>query len=412
MKAKILVVIPYTIYPPIGGGALRCFYLLRALAAAHEVYLLTEQPASSFHAEAKPVFPPAVTVISLAEQEKMKTYLNWFLPEKLADTLHTWHLWNTVKGKRNEFLLKAYPVLKQVTKETRFNAVLYENLESLAWLSNLWRRFPYQPLQFFDAHNVDSSLWLQYAKIKGSGIPASYARNALATEKCLSKKIDYLFTCSQLDLEALQKLNNGALTGMVVPNGVDTAQKPFDENPLKCEIRSILFCGTLSVPANREGLLWFYHSIFPKLKQMLPEVKLVVVGQGGEANAFDPMKADDTVKFVGFVSEVKPYYRQCSVAIVPLLSGSGTRLKILEAMSMGNPVVSTTKGAEGIEFENGRHLLIADDAGHFAEQIKQLLTSRNLFLHLQREGADLVHRKYDWRTIGQQMSEKIRVLTT
>ena len=140
---------------------------------------------------------------------------------------------------------------------------------------------------------------------------------------------------------------------------------------------------------------------------MLPQLSLVLVGSANIPASTGALQEDPAVTITGRVDDVQPYYYGSSVCIAPLLSGSGTRLKILEAMSFGNPVVSTGIGAEGIDAQAGRHILIGDDPQSFAENIRLLLTDKALYGNIQKAGRALVEAKYDWEKLGYDMNGAI-----
>jgi polysaccharide biosynthesis protein PslH len=408
--AKVLSVITYPFYPPSNGGALRCFYLLRALAEVHEVDVLTVQPAADFVKDGEPLFPTSIRVISLADEPGIRSFLHFFLPKRFANAIHARLMRRSLKAKANEFLLKAYPALRHVLKTRKYDAVVYENLEGLVFLKDIISRRNSQALHLLDAHNVDSSLWLQYAAIEQSESLQVYARNALETEKRLQLLTDHVFACSEQDAAVFQDLNSGQLSITVVPNGVDVENKAFDTNTQKALIHEIIFCGALSTHANKEGLLWFYNSVYPIIQKKMPAIRFTVVGHVQDETPFQKLKDDPTVNFEGPVASVQPYYQRCSVAVVPLLSGSGTRLKILEAMSLGNPVISTAKGAEGIIYEDGLHLFIADEATAFAEKVVYLLQHPSVFHSVRTAARYMAEQVYDWRIIGKKMSAAIAQL--
>jgi glycosyltransferase involved in cell wall biosynthesis len=119
------------------------------------------------------------------------------------------------------------------------------------------------------------------------------------------------------------------------------------------------------------------------------------------------MRSDASVEFQGEVQDVLPYYRAAGVAVVPLRLGSGTRLKIPEAMSLGNPVVSTSLGAMGLTVTNGADIAIADDATEFASDVVRLMTEPDRFHSVRNSARKLVDENYDWRVIGQKINHLI-----
>ncbi|HEV2714426.1 MAG TPA: glycosyltransferase family 4 protein, partial [Terriglobales bacterium] len=133
-------------------------------------------------------------------------------------------------------------------------------------------------------------------------------------------------------------------------------------------------------------------------------------GYGAKPTDFAALRQDPFVDFIGEVDEVPPHYYQTSLSVVPLLEGSGTRVKILEAMSLGSPVVSTRIGAEGIEAERGLEILLADEPREFAAAVSRLLAEPQLFENLRRAARRLVEQKYDWRMIGREINRQVEQL--
>ena len=197
----------------------------------------------------------------------------------------------------------------------------------------------------------------------------------------------------------------------VIPNGVDTGQKCYDENTEKYESHQILFCGSLDYFPNEEGIVWFYDKVFPLIKEVIRDINLNMVGTERHSKRYKILTNDTSVRFIGKVPDVQPYYYNASVCIAPLLSGSGTRLKILEAMSFGNPVVATNIGAEGINYENEKHLLIADNPKEFAEKVICLLQNVEVFNSVRSNARKLVEEEYDWKKIGKKMRQELNKLS-
>jgi glycosyltransferase involved in cell wall biosynthesis len=281
--------------------------------------------------------------------------------------------------------------------------VFYENLEAVGLFSAIVKKQLPSAKQLYDAHNVDSVLWSQMAIAQNNSMLNKYAAHALEVEKKLHNMVDGVFCCSEHDKEKLIQLGNGKLKVWMVPNGVDSAAKAFDQNPTKQLNLEILFCGSLDYYPNEEGLLWFYNQVYPLVKKAIPNVTLSLVGTAEITENCQKLLNDPSVKFEGRVADVQLFYNLASVCIAPLLSGSGTRLKILEAMSFGNPVASTTIGAEGLDYIADKHLLIADLPVTFATQIIELLQNRILFDFIRYEARELITETYDWNTIGNQI---------
>jgi polysaccharide biosynthesis protein PslH len=405
--ANILTIIPYQFYPPIGGGALRCFYILREMARHHSVYVLTNQPETDFRINNQLAFPANVQVISTHNGRKYNSLFN-VLPTKLADALNFRLINRSLSKPTNTTLLEVFPTLWDLLSSVEFDLFYYENLEALDLIGQIIKRKNIKALHLYDAHNCDSELWSQQAAANSNKTKfKKYAAKALALEKSLYKRVDAFFCCSEEDEIKLKRLNENLIHGIVIPNGVDVSAKPFDENHEKSEIHNIIFCGSLDYFPNKQGLLWFYNHVFPVIKDTFPFLTLTVVGTFSSMQDYTALVADTSVNFIGKVETVVPSYQKAAVAIVPLLSGSGTRLKILEAMSMGNPIVSTKIGAEGINYIEGEHILIADTPKEFAKQVISVLTNKALFDSLRINSLQLVKSNYDWHTIGHKVTQNL-----
>jgi glycosyltransferase involved in cell wall biosynthesis len=377
------------------------------MARKNEVSLLTVQATEDFTEGQYPAFPENVRIISIYGEKGYCSLLNK-LAGKAADAVNYRLLRRTFRGSTNSYFLRAYPALLKGLKALKPNLVFYENLEAVGFFSSIVSWHLPAALQVYDAHNVDSELWNQLAAAQYSSIIEGYATNALQAETNLYKKVDAFLACSEADREKLIALNQGRLTGLTIPNGVDTDAKPFDDNPMKYSQKNILFCGSLDYYPNEEGLIWFYDQVFPLIKKAIPDVVLTLVGSSVKNERNQKLWNDSSVQIIGRVVSLQPFYYQAGVCIAPLLSGSGTRLKILEAMSFGNPVVSTSVGASGIEAENDNHILLADDPNAFANQVLKLLQGKLIFDTIRQNARQLVQTIYDWNVIGSNLEKHFK----
>jgi glycosyltransferase involved in cell wall biosynthesis len=183
----------------------------------------------------------------------------------------------------------------------------------------------------------------------------------------------------------------------VVPNGVDTkAYRPY---PLQGRKKDILMVGTMDHKPNVDAAKYFYNEIFPHIRAKVEEVTLTVVGKNPPSE-IQQLDSDSAVEIRPNVPDVRPYYKKAMVSAVPLRSGGGTRLKILESMALGTPVVSTSVGCEGLEVKNKHNILIANNPVDFANKVIGLLTSATLWTEISQNGRDLVEKKYDWRRLA------------
>jgi glycosyltransferase involved in cell wall biosynthesis len=166
---------------------------------------------------------------------------------------------------------------------------------------------------------------------------------------------------------------------------------------------TIAFFGQISYYPNTDGLLFFLREIMPRLKQAHPRVKLLIIGLS-PPDMISAYAGDDVI-ITGAVDDIRPYLERASLIIAPLRIGGGTRLKILEAMAMGKPVVSTRIGAEGIDVTDGWDILLADTAEDFAARVEQVLDDPALAHRLGGAARRLIEQRYDWQASVQRLTQ-------
>jgi glycosyltransferase involved in cell wall biosynthesis len=179
----------------------------------------------------------------------------------------------------------------------------------------------------------------------------------------------------------------------IVPHGVDVDYFTFSD--LSEAEESIVFVGNYLHYPNAEAVLNFHREIWPRLKTLLPKIKFYVVGQAPPAE-IQRLAQDEAIIVTGRVEDVRPYLRKGRVFICPVSLGGGFRGKILEAMAMGRPVVSTSLGAEGIPIQDGENIIIGDDPERFAQGIVELMKNEALFRRITKNARQLMEEKYAW----------------
>ena len=230
-------------------------------------------------------------------------------------------------------------------------------------------------------HNTEAQIWERLASTQTNALSRWYFRGQhrrmAQWERRLCGRFDGVITVSPDDSKIAQERYGLSNVLGDVPGGVD-----FDFfSPGPAEERDpnrIAFLGSMDWIPNVEGVHWFHREVLPLLRRDRPDLKLVVIGRKPAESLRRLAAEDPAVELTGTVDDVRDWVQRCSVLVVPLLSGSGTRIKILEAMAMGIPIVSTTVGAEGLGLASGTHLLLADDPESFARATAQLLDAASL----------------------------------
>jgi glycosyltransferase involved in cell wall biosynthesis len=218
-------------------------------------------------------------------------------------------------------------------------------------------------------------------------------------ERRIFRRFDLVTMVSEQDRRVSEAgLSNKRGRVEVVPNGVDCRHnRPSLAQPTP---QTLVFNGSMTYDANLEAVKYFLDGVYPLVQSRVPGVSLTITGSTSGVD-LSLLNLNGRVRLAGYVDDVRPLVAGASACVVPIRQGGGTRLKILEAMALGTPVVSTTKGAEGLEVTPGKNILIADEPADFASQVVRLMREPDLRERLAVNARRLVEERYDWRAIGQ-----------
>jgi glycosyltransferase involved in cell wall biosynthesis len=242
-----------------------------------------------------------------------------------------------------------------------------------------------------DLHNVESALVRSYARVgRGpAGLLAHAEAAALgAMERSLMPSFDTVVVVSERER---QRLPAGVRDVLVCPNGRDP--DPLGPPP-PATTPTAAFVATLGWAPNVDAALWFGQDVWPEVHRRAPDARLLLVGR--DPSPAVRALASSSVEVSGTVSDVRPYLAKARVAVAPLRSGGGTRLKILEALDAGRPVVATSVAVDGLEDLIGEGVVVADDAGTMIEAVSDLLNDGERATALGRAGHDAVAARHTW----------------
>jgi glycosyltransferase involved in cell wall biosynthesis len=216
---------------------------------------------------------------------------------------------------------------------------------------------------------------------------------------------DQIFTCSRHDQETLQNRFTGKVI-TVLPNV--TAIPPKARRHKPNQVLTILFVGTMGYFPNVDALLFFAEKIVPILRQRSRQPwQLRVVGKPPQKKGFRKLNFFPEINLSGFVKDLYPEYEAADIVVAPIRGGGGTRIKILEAFAHGVPVVSTSKGVEGLDVENGVHVLIEDDPGLFADACIRLMNDQPVRDEISRRAFNLAVSNYSPEMINRIWTEPL-----
>ena len=378
---------PRVCWPLDTGAKLRNYHLARVLAQRAGVALLAFADRKQSPDELKDTYDQVITVPRDAAYTFAKVLRGLLGPTPLPVLNYT-----TESMKRD---------LQRLLGRQDFDIVQMESIHLMDYLTIIRAARNY-PVLVCDWHNIESELMRRYSEREPSRFRRGYAvktaRLMREFEKRALREFDAHIVVSERDAERLRELNPDARI-FVIENGVDTAfysdAGVGDESPA----RRIVFVGSMDYHANIEGAVNFAREVWPRLRERRPELVFTIVGKDPTPEVRDLAQIPG-IEVTGTVDDVRPFYREAIAAVVPLNVGGGSRLKILEAMAAGVPVVSTTLGAEGLEVQHDENILIADTNEQLLEAIISLVTIKARHNHLVVAGRALVSRRYNWSSLG------------
>ena len=310
-------------------------------------------------------------------------------------------------------LLSPYPYIVDRHRSRKFAAVFREEVERFQPDLILCEWTPYAVFAqsvhdipvVISAHNIEADIWRRYAENEEKLLRRLYIslqwKKVRRFECTVFDSAAGITTVSSLDAAQARQLA-GDTSIEVVDNGVDLDF--FKSRAHKPQPGRIVFTGSMDWRPNQDAIKYFVRDIFPLLKSSAEPVEFYVVGRNPSPDIV-ALGSDTAITVTGEVDDVRPFMEESAAYVVPLRIGGGSRLKILEALAMQQAVVTTTIGAEGLEVEPNRHVLIGDTPEDFAVQVRRLFKDPELGKNLGRAGRQLVERRYGWDALGGRLDE-------
>ena len=380
-KPAALFLAPEAPYPVIGGGPLRTASLLEYLAARYSVHLIVfRQPGDPDPARAIPTGKGArIDVIDLP--------------------FHSKHGLARIARNSARLARGAPPLMDRFAGfERQIAAAIGSSQYSTAVIEHFWcapyceQIRPHAKQVILDLHNIESA-WHQ-SLAASSGPPKAsalrrFATASVAMERKWLPRFDAILVTSTGDASTVRELAPGAQAA-VYPNAL-----PLIAAPPRQDCEEIVFSGNLEYAPNVDAVRFFAKQIWPSLRAHWPNLQWKILGKNPHA-VENLVHGDARIVLTGFVENAIEELARARVAVVPLLAGSGTRIKILEAWAAATPVVSTTIGAEGLDVISGEQLVIADDPARFIAVVSHLLSSDVDRARIGQAGRRFYEQRYTW----------------
>ena len=389
---KILWVKAGKLLPVDTGGKIRSYNILRGLGKRHDVTLLSYYGGArdtSYETEIADHMPGTVTVCTGTPDSSVIDYARRLT--NLAPYAVTKFTSQRVQSK-----------VASLLEEERFDVAVCDFLAASL-------NFPLTlgtPTVLFQ-HNVESSLWSRQARHEPNFFKRAAfkleAAKMLRYERAAVNRFHHVIAVSDADRELMKAMTDASRIS-VVPTGVDLTQ--FQANvEKKASEPLVIFVGSMDWEANIDAMDYFCREIWPAVKTSVPAARLRIVGRNPHPRV--KRLASDSIEVTGTVASVIEHYREAAVNIVPLRVGGGTRLKIYEAMAMGKATVSTSIGAEGLDVNDGRDIMLADSSKKFADSVISLLTDAIKRERIEEAASEQAAR-YDWSVITERFEDVLQ----
>jgi sugar transferase (PEP-CTERM/EpsH1 system associated) len=396
---KILWVKAGGLVPLDTGGKIRSYHVLRNLSRRHDVTFFTfyAEHLNDTHGELDRIFARVI-----------RHPLRLPRPKSFRGLAHyARHLYS----RQSYQIVKYCPPrvvdsLSELLKREGFDVIVCDFLVAAGVIP--WN-LPCPKVLF--THNVEAQIWKRHFQVTRNPIWKAISwREFRATSRAESRYLnlaDHVLAVSGADRDIFARLiESDKIT--VIPTGVDIdffRPTAAAEHP-----NSLVFTGAMDWMPNEDGISYFVKSILPSIQRQVPNVSLTVVGREPSARLLALARTTRGMNVTGRVEDIRPYVQRGSVYIVPLRVGSGTRLKIYEAMAMEKAVVSTSVGAEGLPVQPGLNIMIADTPEDFASTVIQLLHNPIRRFELGRAARELVVTKYSWESVVQHVESVLVAL--
>ncbi len=380
---KILWVKAGPLVPLTAGGRIRSWNILKNLGKWDEVTLFTYSP-SYVGTHQEGVADHVAKLISLEYPGPAKYsagYYMEYLQMMFSPAPFTVRKTGVVSIRRQ---------LEELLRKEHFDIIVGDFLSATLTLPE---KTPCPMILF--AHNVETEIWKRHYEVTRSPLRKMVMGleywKMRRFESNLPREFDHILTVSEKDAEFFAKMMSPKDVS-VLPTGVDLDF--FSPSSIPTVPGQLVFSGSMDWMANEDAILYFAEEILPLVQRAVPEVSLTCVGRDPTEPLRKLAKENSCVKLTGTVPDIRPYVAAGEVYVVPLRVGSGTRLKIFEAMAMGKAVVSTRVGAEGLPVTHGENVLLVDDPKEFAGAIVSLLGDADLRKKLGTAARQLVEQNF------------------
>lgn len=384
-KVRILQVTNKVPYPVKDGGAIACMNLTRGFALlGHKVTILSMNTAKH-HIDISEI-PESIKDWAKFKLVEVPAKVS-FIPA-ILNIIFSNKPYNAVRFMSDSFSKE----LASLLDEKHFDIIQLEGLYVCPYIPLIRKHSDAKIV--YRAHNIEHEIWERTSQLS-TGITKAYledlSKRLKRFEKAMLNNYDLIVPITERDGRILNEMGNKKPMH-VSPTGIDTtALIPHSKN---LEHPSLFHIGSLEWSPNQEGLIWFIEKCWPIIHNRFPDLKFYIAGRNAPEWLVKKFQAPNII-FEGEVQDAYEFMNSKSIMVVPLFSGSGMRIKIIEGMALGKPIVTTPIGTEGISTTSGKNILIAKNEGEFADSVASLIENEESFNKISRNAIEYIHEKFD-----------------
>lgn len=383
---KILFITELLPYPPNTGGKYKTFKILNIIAKKHKIYLISFVDQKSSDSK----------LGELKLKEICKEIKTFILPIITAD--HNKLLFKIILSLfvKNPFIVHKYfsqnikKYIEYVLIKNKFDLIYLDHLTTAQYIPS-----SYNGKIIYDEHDILHLVYESYLENEKNLLKKIFfwieSIKAERYERKFIYRFNHIFTISKIDKASLVKMHvkSNKISFLPIPCNLH-----FCYN-LNTSIPVISFIGTLSWGPNERGIIWFLKEVYPFVKKVIPQIQIQIVGKKGNKIAnFLRNTNDSSIHYLGIVNNLNDIYKKTSVFIVPIHMGGGINTKLLDALSHGMPVVTTSFGARGVDVEDKKEVLIKDNPNEFSQAVIDLIQKKELAYKLSTRGFEFIKKHY------------------
>lgn len=392
---RVLILTKIVAYPGDSGSKIKTLQVMRHLAVNHELFYCTFVRNQKEQQDAKQLCNLCSRITTVPMKRSRTGDIHFLLESLVSGDSFLLH-----RDERQAM----HAIVRQLLYDEHIDVLHVDQLYMMRFVPPDW---PGKVI--LDEHDA---VWQVVERLR-TGTHNPLARRLLRREAGLIRSLEgeacrrahTVLAVSEQDRRALQEVAGESVPIKVVPITVDIKSLEavwVARNPQKNQLLTI---GTMFWPPNSEGVIWWLREGYEQLQSMCPDLTYDIVGARPPRKLQRLARNCKGVKLHGYIADASPFWTKAAALAVPILSGSGVRVKILEAMAMGVPVISTAIGCEGLAVRNGEHLLIADTPEAFTNACLTLLRDQKLAHHLTHNARQLITEHYDTKIALQSLDE-------